>query len=106
MLDYRTYWNEVASVAAEVTAEAREHDRDISEVLWETIDGHEYVIYTAKAQAVLLHSQNDGALIEDCGGDAAAKDGVLDWSARAYWAMQRDVQEHEDFDVEEDDDED
>jgi hypothetical protein len=40
------YWREIAELAASVTQEAFDGETEISDVLHETIDGHEWVIYT------------------------------------------------------------
>ena len=96
-IDYRDYWTEVAELAKSITAEAREHDREIGDVLHETIDGHEWVIYTYMAQQVLVHSPNDGYAVEEFGIDAVIQDGSLNWSALAFGAMYADVSEHSDF---------
>jgi hypothetical protein len=107
MLTEQEYWAEVAEVAETVTQEARDDEREISEVLWEAIDSHQFVIYTAQAQALLAISPNDGAMVEDFGADGVVKDGSLNWSGLAYCAMEADVREHSAFDAEpEDDDED
>lgn len=107
MLTSQEYWSEVAEVAETVTQEARDDEREISEVLWEAIDSHPFVIYTAQAQALLSISPNDGAMVEDFGADGVVKDGSLNWSGLAYCAMEADVREHSAFDAEpEDEDED
>lgn len=101
MLSEREYRDEVRSIAEEAVSEARsgafgsgEEAREaFSERLWETLDGHCFVIYTAKAQAVLCHSDNDGAAVEQYGGDGLVKDGALNWSLMAYCAMEADVTE-------------
>ena len=100
-MDRQDYQQEIEELAKQVTAEASDYDRDINEVLHETLDGHQFVIYTGQAQQVLLLSPNDGA-IEDYGIDSAIKDGALNWSALAYCAMEADVREHEAFNEEND----
>ena len=63
------------------------------EWLWQTIDGHSRVIYTAKAKECLYASENDGAYFEDFGSEGAVKDGSLNWSALAFCAFRQDVLE-------------
>jgi hypothetical protein len=73
------------------------------EWIHETVDGHEFVIYTAKAQSVLAISANDGAYIENYGTEGVVCDGGLNWSGLAYAAMEADLFEAlgdlDDFDV-------
>jgi len=88
----RWYHDEIRSLAEEAVREypfpaddENEEDRDTW--LHETIDGHEYVIYTAKAQAVALASDNADACEEEM-GQKPENDGI-----RAYFAMLADVRE-------------
>ena len=92
----RWYHDEIRSLAEEAVLEfpfpADENDDDENEEdrdtwLHETIDGHEFVIYTAKAQAVALASDNADAE-EDETGEKSTDD-----SRRAYYAMRADVRE-------------
>ena len=91
-ITHRDYWNQVESIARDVTSEARADGDDLYDRLHETIDGHEWVIYTYKAQQIIAHSQNDGA-IEELGIECAITDGCLNWSAIAYCAFEADVRE-------------
>lgn len=61
------YTAEVASIAAEVAKEAIEYNREISDVLHETIDGHQWVIYNAYHFRILQHSRNDEAYFQEYG---------------------------------------
>lgn len=99
----REYWCEIADLAFEVTREAREGDREISDVLHESLDCHMWVIYTHRAMRVALHSPNDGEIFENL----VTLDGAMFDSQRAYFAMHADVCEHSNFnaDPEETDDE-
>lgn len=102
------YWVEVASLAESITEEAwddGEYDDeddpsfqgDLSERLWETIDGHQWVIYTAYNFDVLRFSENDGYMVDHFGSDGLVADGALNWGALAFWALCADVQEHSAF---------
>lgn len=96
MFSTEDYYREVANLADTLIQEARDEGLDreaFDERLHETIDGHEYVIYTQKAQNVLVHSSNDGAGPEELGADAFVKDGSLRWESLAYFALRRDVKE-------------
>ena len=97
-MTYQEYWAEIRDLAVSVTKEAREYDRDISEVLHETIGGHEWVIYTYRAQLVIAESPNCGAW-EDIYGSEYPGDSV-----RAFWAMHADVTDHTAYDAEQEDD--
>lgn len=75
--------------------------------IYETVDGDGWVIYTRKAQAVLLCSSNDGAGMED---GVVESTGGLPWSQLAYHAMHADLleeiyslQEDHGVDLDEDD---
>ena len=98
MMTEHEYWCEIRSLAGDCLAEAIE-DGEVTDAdslhdwLWQTIDGHEYVIYTAKAQAVLAISPNDGAYIDEYGTDGLVEDGCLNWSRLAYGAMDADLRE-------------
>lgn len=70
-----------------------------------TINKHQWVIYTTRAQAVCLVSNNSGAMAEDFGAEGMVKDGEPNWPAMAYCAMERDLYEELDrrgFDVNDD----
>ena len=58
--------------------------------LHEDLDGHECVIYTHKAHCVCLVSDNSGA-VDDVDSSMAFKDGEIQWSVIAYYAMERDL---------------
>ncbi len=59
----------------------------------ETVDGNGWVIYTYKAQAVLICSDHDSYGVEEgCISESSFKDGIP-WSELAYYAMEQDVYE-------------
>jgi hypothetical protein len=82
------YHDECRACARAVLDEAKQYKRDESDVLHETIDGHEFIIYTAKAQLVIALSGYSDAY-EDEMGERAPSDEV-----RAYYAMCADVREY------------
>lgn len=61
----------------------REH---LDEWLHETIDGHQFVIYTMQAKCALLASDNEDALENETGETGTVE-------ARCYYAMRADVSE-------------
>ena len=99
----RTYFLECKGIAVDVIKETRERNlgasveelrEAISDYLWETIDSHEWVIYTHCAQRVLVESQNDGYAASPEGfGVEVVRDGVVNWSGLAFGAMYADVAE-------------
>jgi hypothetical protein len=97
------YWDEIGSIAREVTKEAREYDRDVYDVLHEMIDGHQWVIYFRYNATVLSHSENAGYGLNE-GLISTVKDHDEYMTQAAYWAMVADVQAHEDYDTDPEED--
>lgn len=92
-MDYGEYWTEIGELAESICKEARERGEDPTDVLHETVDGHQWVIYTAQARDVLSHSPNDEAIFEELGRQTI--DGFsLIYSQAAYFAMQADIMAH------------
>jgi hypothetical protein len=104
-MEAKEYWEGIESIAREVTREAREDGRDIYDVLHETIDGHQWIIYARFHAFVLAHSDHDSAM-----WDEGMEEGISshdEYMMRAaYCAMVADVQAHEDYDAEPEDDDD
>ena len=108
----RDYWAEVEDLAKQIAKEARETGNDRSDVAHETVDGHEWVIYTYKARFVLLYSSNEDAATDDMGRDAFDGCETLAsiYERAAFFALLADVNEAladipEDEDEDEDEDE-
>lgn len=94
-MEQSEYWKEITwlaevySDAAKLEGEAGEGaDRD--EWLWETLDGHGFVIYTYKARKVLEYSPNDLAYEDETGETLAYRAPEVG----ALFAMRQDVQDH------------
>ena len=91
------YWAEVASLAETILeegrAEGQSDDEIASERLWETIDGHQWVIYTAYNYEVLAISPNNGYSVENFGVESVVQDGGLNTAALAFGALYADVSE-------------
>ena len=94
------YWTEVESLAESITEEAREQDRDIFEVLHETIDGHEWVIFTGCSQEIIRHSANESYSADNFGAETCFQDGQIRWDVIAFGCLYGDVSEHSAFDEE------
>jgi hypothetical protein len=91
------YYTDVKDMARELVKSCREgeiEDQDaLQDRIHEDVDGSQWVIYTARAQVVMLVSDNDGAGPDECGaGGFEWKDGVP-WSQLAYFAMRADLVE-------------
>lgn len=100
----KAYWAHVWELAESVIDEIKEAkgrgDIDArSGVEWlrenvhETCDGDSWVIYTQRAQAVLLVSDNDGAYVDSYGAEGMADRDGVNWSALAYAALEADLYE-------------
>lgn len=104
-LTYAQYWKAVADYAKEITEEARKTGNDIEDVLSETIDGSEYVIYTGNAMRVLLHcgSGNEEAWNDSYETPPTLSNGPhgksINWGAVAMCAMMADIREHANYDA-------
>ena len=105
-MNYSQYYEEVHAIAqyiADTAMDEHNNDREEAEeyindtLLHETIDGHEYVIYTCNNLDVIQHSQNEDYLEENLGSEsvmAALKTGISGLHcAMAFWAMYTDVQD-------------
>ena len=95
MTDSKTYSDDIADVVSAFKLAVETGDitdaESADEWLWQTIDGHGRVIYTASAKECLYESSNDGAYFDDFGSEGAVKDGSLNWSALAFCAFRQDV---------------
>ncbi len=90
----KDYWEEIESLAKQCIEEAKEQDRELSEVIWETCDGHQWVIYTAYHHQVLQHCDADPAeRFEDMGGPDMSKgwDNIV--MQATYLVLEGDVSE-------------
>ena len=96
----REYWDEIRGLAewlsdnrpAELGGEGvvadYGEDTDRYDAIHETLDGHEFVIYTHKARQVVTHSDNPDHMMDEFGADAG---GDMFDERRAYWAMLQDI---------------
>ena len=87
----KTYFRMCRELAKIAVQDSHTYDRDIADVLHETVDGHEWIIYTAKARLVLCCSDHPDALSEELGETEAAAASV---EQCAFWAMLADVQDY------------
>jgi len=106
-ITYKEYWEEVEGIAANLVCEALqscEGDKVDAEaliqdsLLHESIDGHEWVIYTAYHLDIIQISPNDEYLVcnfgNDYAGELLAESGLNHLHmAIAFWALYADVQD-------------
>ena len=89
------YCREVRSIAESLIKENPDADREeMEQTLWETIDGHQWVIYTAYNLEVLRHSENDDYSFQNFGAESCfdAETGIH-WGRMAFGALYADVSE-------------
>lgn len=70
-----------------------ENREDLDTRVRETVDGDEWVIYTRKAQVVLLCSEHDGEGVDEGLIDPSSFQDGIPWSQLAYCAMEVDLRE-------------
>ena len=69
----------------------------LSERMHEHCDGHAWVIYTHYAKKIVCESKNSGAYSQNFGeGGVTDRDGELNWSVMAYYALEADIYEQMD----------
>lgn len=97
------YWKEISELAAdmvhevadEIAAENEDDARDrLSDLTHETVDGHQWIIYTYYNQQVLQHTRNEDAFA-DCGLTSPDSFSAITLQC-AFWAMRQDLSEEVD----------
>lgn len=90
-ITYKQYWNEVKDIA-NMTLEEYEGEEAQNDGAFETVDGHQWVIYSAYHFDVLKHSSDENAFFEMYGerpdGDSVSE--IL--QKFAFAALLNDVQ--------------
>jgi hypothetical protein len=76
-ITHREYWKEVKDVAESVLDgvwdqypdcdDERQRDERLNDAVWETVDGHQWIIYTHYNPQVLQHASNPDAYAENYG---------------------------------------
>lgn len=89
---------EIDNLCKQAFDEARERQEEPYEVLWETLDSHQWVIYTAYNHHVLAQSRNDGYAVDNWGADGIVEDGCIRWDRLAFGAMLGDCLETAEYD--------
>lgn len=104
-ITYQEYREEVCRIAQDVIEEASEYGQDVHDVVHETVDGHQWIIYYAYNEDVLKHADNPDAW-EDCYNNEGIGQVVVDQgmqgarAVQAYFALSRDVNEQVDEQLE------
>lgn len=118
MITNHEYWKEVSATAETVVETAFDnlqydgiesptaeqvYDSIFDGVLHETIDSHQWVIYTAYHLPVLQHTDNAEYMVDNFGGDsvehAVKESGITGLhQSLAYWALYADVADKIDSD--------
>ena len=88
-----SYFREIAEIVEQVFEQAKECQTEPLDVLHETIDGHQWVIYTYQSQRVLAHSNNADYSVENFGAESIVQDGQVHWAGLAFGAMYGDCME-------------
>ncbi len=90
------YREAVASFAREAFDEAKETGNDASDIVTESVDGSDWIIYTGHNLAVLIHTDSDEALFDEMGSEALAgcEDSSSTYQRIAFWAMRQDVMDY------------
>lgn len=90
-MEQQEYWTEISSLAAELVRAVRADETDDPyQWLHETIDGHQWVIYTGYNLDVLRHSGNDSAAWDEGLAQSCDSWGSV-LACAAFCAMQRDI---------------
>ena len=108
-MNYTEYKTEIQDIAHGIIEECLSYpDIDLQDYIHQTVDGHQWIIYTGYHNEILDNSDNEDSYLdiysnEDL-GEIVAKDGLeAAMQIKAFSAMLQDVQEaigelsHEDF---------
>lgn len=87
------YWIEIESLANQCAEEAKESDRDLSDVIFEELDSHQWVIYYEYHYDILKSTDYQGYYIEEFGTDGGSFEDIMMRSA--FWAMYNDIINYE-----------
>jgi hypothetical protein len=91
------HWQYVRGLAEEAEALCKSGEladaEALDEWLHETVDGSDRVIYTWKAQRLLLCTENQDAMADEYGTEGLVEDGSVNWGGMAYHALLADVRE-------------
>ena len=85
------YREEIKNLAETIIQEEKEYgnDRPLTEAVWETVDSHQWIIYTAYNFDVLRHAEHEPDEWKHLVADGNSWRSVV--QALAYTAMEQDV---------------
>lgn len=86
------YFTECQAIARELVQECEGDEEQIQNRLHETIDGHQWIIYTYYNLQVLAHSKNENAYF-DAFGKLETEDFSSTMARLAFCALEADVHE-------------
>lgn len=86
------YFRQCIEICKDAMKDAEEYGTEVYDNVHESVDGHEYVIYTNQNLEVLTHSNHRDAYFEDNDTIAAAEFGDL-MMRLAFYAMRQDVED-------------
>tara|TARA_R110002020_G_scaffold190519_2_gene390042 strand:- start:208 stop:588 length:381 start_codon:yes stop_codon:yes gene_type:complete len=98
-ITYRDYWQQVASLADDAAETVRDYPEDeggqnVHDVIHELVDSHQWIIYYHHNLAVMEHTDNGAALMDEMGADGLT--GADSWHEVcvrfAWWAFSADVE--------------
>lgn len=102
-LSSHDYWKEVSEVAQSILDELEiqssddyEDKRDeISDYLFETVDGHQWIIYTFYNKEILRHTNNESYSEDNFGTEGYADKSYDEIGLQiAFWAFYADIQDN------------
>lgn len=93
----KEYFDTVRGIVADLERAIKDKEvtteDEAQDWLHETVDGCQDVIYTYRAQQVLLHSDNSDAYSSEYGEEGIIENGQIQWSRMAYAALMADVRD-------------
>jgi hypothetical protein len=90
---YSAYFTTVHSIADEAYELQKEDGyAEAADYVWQCVDGSAWVIHTHAARAVLAHSPNDEAIIDEM-GSVTVDDFTTFYTRAAFYAMRADIEE-------------
>jgi len=97
-MNYTEYRTEIKDVAEGIIEECLNHGQELSSMIHETIDGHQWIIYTRYHDEILRYSENAEAyediFTDEQIGERVAEGGLAAAIAeKAFYAMDQDVRD-------------
>jgi len=94
-MEAKEYWDEIRSLADAFRQAMKDgeitDDETAEEWLHQTIDSHQFVIYTYKAKCVGLHTNNPDAMLDEFGAEGLVRNESVNYEGMAYCSMMADL---------------